>query len=339
MLRPSYIAFLKQLAAYGFTIFMLWLVYRHLGELNPKDLLLDVKGWMGLILASILVFVANSIRAWRWAIILNDKQNIRFSDTFSSTFLGLWFNIISSTGGNVIVKPYHLSLKTRSNYLKVFGSCIAELFFDSVFTSMMLIVSGIILYAFLDYNFFLAALIAFVVTSVTILSLLIRPYHKILKPLHWLLPEIWFRRIKIMIHRLNKGSYFFRNNMVLLNAIAVTIVYWSVHIIANYILLNSLSLPKELTGLNASIISTCFMSISMAIPGTVAGAGVINYGIVVAFQMLALSTGIITDPSINNNIFLFSMLVYLSNLFPDLIVGGYCYFKEKRFLVTSLNKS
>jgi hypothetical protein len=177
------------------------------------------------------------------------------------------------------------------------------------------------------------------ITSATIAGLLIRPYHKILLPLKWVFPLVWFRKIKIMIHRINQGAYFFRNKIVLTNSIVVSIIYWSVHVAANFLLLNSLNLPDEMTGFNAAILSTCFMTLSMAIPGTVAGAGVINYGIVVAFQMLALSKGVKSEPIINNNILMFSMLVYLSNLFPDLVAGGYCYFKEKRFLVESLKKS
>lgn len=338
MLRYSLIAFLKQVATYGFTLFMLWLVFRHLGELDLKELQLDIKGWIALIIASFLVFIANSVRAWRWAIILNDKQKIRFKDTFTSTFLGLWFNIISTTGGNVIVKPYHLSIKTKINYWKVFGSCIVERFFDAAFTLFMLIISGTILMDYLDINFFIASVIAFWITFVSFMAIIIRPYHGILKPIQWILPLRWFRKLKLLIHLLNKGALYFRDSTIMVKNISITILYWLIHIAANLVLLKSLSLPDEVSDFTAAAISTCFMSISMAIPGTIAGAGIVNYGIIVCMEMIGNASNINLNTDLKNEIFVYSLTVYLSNLIPELIVGGFYYFKEKKMLINTLIK-
>lgn len=196
---------IKNILSIAFSIFMIWLVFRHLGSFEWKDLKFSKESWFSLAVAVILVFLANAVRAYRWIVILNNRQRFTFKAALSSTFLGLWFNIITTTGGNVIIKPWHFSVITQSKYWIIFGSCIAERFFDAVFTLLFLIISWLYLKDFLDFNFFIASAIILWITIVSIAMLLIRPYHKILMPFQWILPIKIFRQIKVLLHLLNKG--------------------------------------------------------------------------------------------------------------------------------------
>jgi hypothetical protein len=322
----------KQFLSIAFTVFMLWLVFRHLGSFEWKDLKLSPESWMSLLVAAVLVFLANAVRAYRWIVILNNRKQYAFKAALSSTFLGLWFNIVSTTGGNVLVKPWHFSVITRSRYWTIFGSCIAERFFDASFTTLFLIISWLYLKGFLDFNFYIAAAIAIWVTLLSLAMLLIRPYHKILFPLQWLLPMKLFRQIKVLLHLLNKGSYFIRNLWIFSKSAFITIIYWGVHMLANYVLFWGLDLPSEITFFSTALIVTCFMSISMAIPAAGAGAGVVNYSVFAVLIMLSKAHHIQWTETIEKQFLLYSILVYFSNLLPEIIVGGYYYLRERSVL-------
>src|SRR5690606_18566657 len=105
-------------------------------------------------------------------------------------------------------------------------------------------------------------------------------------------------------------------------AVFYTLLYWLTIISANFVLFQFSGVPVELTGFLGAVAVTTFMSLGMVIPGTVAGAGTINYGIIVILKMMAAWKGIELSDQQMNNIVNYSLLVYFSNLIPDLLVGG-----------------
>lgn len=322
----------KSILSLFVSLLMIYIVIRHVGEIKWDGFIWEKKSIFCLILASVVVYFANVMRAFRWKIILNNPEKYTLQKTVSSTFLGLWFNIITTTGGNVIIKPFHLALITQSQYWKIFGSCILERFFDAISSLLILIFAWIFLNKFVDYNFFTAFSISVWVTIISLLMLLIRPYHKIFTFTAYLLPKRIFRRIRIFLHQINKGGVSFFNMKVVFNCVLITVLYWSLHIFANYILFFGLEIPNQLTTFSSAIIVTGFMSISLAIPSVAGGAGVVNYGTYVAMILVASVFELNENPLIMRSLVFYSLLIYLSNLLPEIIVGGYYYYLNRKLL-------
>lgn len=76
----------------------------------------------------------------------------------------------------------------------------------------------------------------------------------------------------------------------------------------------------------------------MAIPAAGAGAGVVNYGVFAALLMISKTHQIDDTEFIEKQFLLYSILVYLSNMIPEITVGGYYYLKNKNIMFGIENK-
>ena len=309
-----------------FFLFMLALKLKQVGYEEMKQALSSVNPSY-FISAVLLMVVSALLQAVRWQIILKPIGNFFLMAIFPSVAIGHWFNLILPARLGELARPFHFAKKHSLPYGTIIATTLLERVADALAILLLIFTAAIILKG--NINAKTAMLLLFLASVTMLMTLAMIKYrYKILNLLTLRFGENSFKK--------HIGDFIIGINLVRgpkqISGIAVsTLFIWLANICAYGLLLWGCNLPSALTTAEAAVLVTLASAVAHAIPSSASGLGVFNYSVVVALE--AYSSTIPQNHSDSSaSIAIFSLIVYLAAITPDIFIGGYYYWRG-RFLL------
>lgn len=308
------------------TLFFLLLLFLKLRELSfpaVKDALYSINLFY-FIAAMLLMVLSALMQAVRWRIILRPLGNFSLMSIFPSVAIGHWFNLILPARLGELARPFHFAKKHSLPYGTTLATTLVERLADALAILLLICTAAIILKG--NINSKTATLIPSLTaaTLITIIAL-IKYRDKILYKV-----TQWFGENSFKKH---VGDFIAGINLVQgpkqVSGIAVsTLLIWLANICAYGLLLWGCNLPNALTTVEAAVLVTLASAVAHSIPSSASGLGVFNYSVVVALEAYS-STIAQNHSNVSGPIVIFSLIVYLASITPDIFIGGFYYWREK----------
>lgn len=281
------------------------------------------------LLAGGVVLVASvGMQAWRWHSLMPQAWGVSRKQTFEATYLGLWFNLLPGRVGDAI-RPYAIALQSEVSYAAVVGTAVWDRLLD------ILVVLPLVLYTALLPGLRQVApglwstVMLFAIALVALLLLvLLRPN---LVALFRFLPRRAFAFLLRTQNDFYTGMGHTYHSGGGMRAICWGVAVWVVNVLGYWLVLGGFSLPAELQSVQAAVVVTVVSAFAHVVPAAGAGLGVLNYAVVVALTYLLHLHGL-PETSYTADIVAAALLLYVVLVVPDVVIGGWCYFKKRHLL-------
>ncbi len=274
--------------------------------------------------AVVLMVLSALLQAVRWRIILKPIGNFTLMSIFPSVAIGHWFNLILPARLGELARPFHLAKKHSLPYGTTLATTLVERIADALAILLLISTAAIILKG--NINSKTAALFLFLTAVTMVMTLALIKYRdKILNLVTLRLGASSFKKSVVdFIAGLNLVQ-----GPKQVGGIAVsTLFIWLTNICAYGLLLWGCNLPGALTTVEAAVLVTLASAVAHSIPSSASGLGVFNYSVVVALEAYARTIPQNHSDS-SASIAIFSLIVYLAAITPDIFIGGYYYCREK----------
>lgn len=277
--------------------------------------------------AVLLMVVSALLQAVRWRIILKPIGNFSVMAVFPSVAIGHWFNLILPTRLGELARPLHFAKKHSLPYGTTLATTLVERIADALAILLLIFTAAIILKG--NINAKMAGLILTLTAIAIGMTLVLIKYRdKIIAHVTRRCSE---NSIKKSIEDFIAGINLVQGTEQVSGIALSTILIWGTNIGAYGLLLWGCNLPRELTTVQAAVLVTLASAVAHSIPSSASGLGVFNYSVIVALEAYARTVSQ-NHFDASASIAIFSLIVYLAAITPDIFIGGYYYWRG-RFLL------
>ena len=276
-----------------------------------------------LILAIILLFLINILKALRLKILLRNYKTQKFYFYFKPILIRQFLN--TAFVGNIgeLVTPMILKKYLKCSYFEGLSIVFSERIID---LSVITLIFGISLLTSdlnLPYSFFYTYFIIYFFL-IMIFLLLVNYKKKI-----FLIPMEISKKIFLGY------KFSIKNKDILWHTFLFSIIIWTIFIITDYLIFISFEATYPISSLSNVIFLTGIILLSQFIPAAPASVGIFNFFVIEAIEAFYKSKGIIYDLNIQIQITSISFIILLIYIIPHITWGGYLFYKET---ILSLNK-
>lgn len=296
-------------------------------KLDLKQFLSDWKGlnyWF-LIPAVILTLFSCVIQTYRWGVILKKISVFKFSQLFPSVMIGHLANHILPAKAGEFVKSYHLGQMFRQSKVAIFSTVVIERIFDGILALSFLLLfilglnekrSELVIMGWAGLAIYGGAFLAIFILF---------KYNKLLANLFKvLLPQklsIFFIRI---MDSFTEGLHVLSNFKQLVQVMLFSILMWL--IIALSIIPIMAMFDFNLPSYAPFAILAC-ISLGMTLPSAPGGIGIISFATVFVVSIMFKETGVQLTNALYAKVVVFSIIINLSMILPEVILGTFFTFK------------
>lgn len=241
-----------------------------------------------ILLAFIITIFSYLIRAYRWKFLFSEIK-FSFLDSYKALIIGFFMNNILPARVGEIVRAHILGKSISKSRTFVLATIAAERLADGVTISLFFY----ILYYYSSHSFEGArgisyvALLFFLVSILTVLVLFIRAsIFKLLQKVDNYLNKPYFSYVLIRVQRFISGLEPLFKFHLLKKVVVLSIVVWSVELLAYACITHAFSLDLSLPVLGLFLAAVNFSSLIPAAPG---GIGVIETFASVALTKVGIS--------------------------------------------------
>ena len=314
------------------TIFFLLLLAKKFSDVGVERILQSLRqvNVFYFITGVSLMVLSAFFQACRWSVILLPLGRFSPFQTFSSVTIGHWFNAVLPARIGEVARPFHFSKKHNLPFITMLATTIIERIFDLLFVFALAVLSLLFVWADVDAKYILTLMVLYMMVLISLFVFVMKKgtIFTWINRIH--LP--WRNNIQTLLLRFYEGIRLVNNAGQLVRVIFFTAAVWVVNICSYWLLLKSCGLPDMLQKIGTGVAVTLVGAVTHAIPSTASGLGVINYGVVVALEQYArLKNFDIT--AFGNSIVVASIVIYVAALIPDILIGGFFYWKDRELFV------
>lgn len=310
-------------------IYLLWQRFAALQQVEWRSVISSIKP--GYFIAGMGLMVASTFfQALRWQYILSPMGKFSVGQTVQSVWLGHFVNFILPMRAGEVAKPYHFATKNQQVFFKVAGTCITERLYDAMAVLFLLVYCVAFLFAANPMVMPLVTASAYVIVLIVLFVIIRRRW---VPSFFWgLVPGTGFRKyLQTRAGELSEAFAFKYSSKTFAGIWASTIIIWCINILSYWLILLSCDLPVGLYGFNAAIAVTIGSAIAHSIPAAASGIGVLNYSVIFALESYG-NTLHIDSTAISAQLLVASLVVYLSVIIPDILLGGIVYLRDRKIL-------
>ena len=277
-----------------------------------------------LIIAILLLFFINIIKAYRLKILLKNYKTKKFNFYLKPILLRQFLNTTFIGNIGEIITPVILKKYFKCTYFEGLSIVISERLIDLTVISFIFGISLLFSGLNLDNQIFY---IYFVIYFFSILFFLFLVNYK---------KNIFFIPKKI-IKNLKMGyMYSIKNIDVFLVSLLLSIIVWSVFILIDLLIFKSFKVTIQISTLSNIIFLTGMIVFSQLIPAAPASVGIFNYFVIETIEAFYNVQGIDYDLTIKTQLTSISIIVLLIFIIPNITWGGYVFYKEALFSIAKV---
>lgn len=275
---------------------------------------------------NLLAYLAHSIR-WRYFFV-NLSPKYQSLKIFLRVILcGHFFNTVLPSKAGEFIRPYYFSKLTGVKYFTALSTCFVERLFDGFAVVLMAIISTTVLFTtnfeYYHQSIFISA--AFYILLSLSPIILIKNKDFVIKLTKILPPSINKHLIRI-IDECIEGFKYILSSKRITKILSTTSLYWIFSAIGMFFLLKSCPIVFYLKTPIVAVLIISVMGLVLMLPSAPANIGVYNYTLILLFEQIHNSNGVIFDTSLGPNYEVISTLfIHLGAIIPDILFGGYAY--------------
>jgi len=299
------------------------LKFSHVAEI--KD------GYIYLIYAILSFVIAVWLQSKKMKILWLPAKNIH---TYSSLLVGNIYNCLLPGNIGEGIRAMHFSRKNRLPFIASIASQILEKYIDAILflfpCSIWFIWHG------WNNHYFEKILLSVcvVIIIVSIISVPLLLYKSLVKVLIGYIP-FSTRRFRKWIYSLYHHFRFLLFNMIrrktYISFSLVAYVIFGLNILQFCLVMKCINLPIEILSLESGFFIALSMVIIVFVPSAPSNAGVIHFGLYQAMLYMA-TVNYFDATQIKPQLALFSVLVHISFVLPEIIIGSVYIFKERKYI-------
>jgi len=279
--------------------------------------------------ASLSLF-AMVIALYLQSIRLNQMLKPLFAEkikTFSATILIHFFNLFLPSKLGEVAGPFIISKKYNKKFSVILYYSFLSRYLDMVILGALILGTSFLItlqsqnFPNIFVSFFVLLL---VLAGGLILAIFFQRNEKWAK----YLPKFLKEELEKLVNAL-KTTYKPKPLAILL---AITGALWGFHLLSYYFLLLAIELPLAYQSFEQTLILTIVGAVGHAIPSTPSGIGTYNLSIIFGLEVGSKVFGLSIDENLKGQFITASILFYLFFNLPDLILGIFYFFKEKKHL-------
>ncbi len=264
------------------------------------------------VLSFVMMLIMQTLRSYRWGVILSPMQKIDQLTLFSVTAVGFMAIVAIPARIGELARPYLISRKSHIKMSAAFGTVIVERVLDML--AVLAITLAIVVLQDLPDWMIKSGILFFIMTLLTIAFVIMLVWQRPLavKIIEWfvrLLPEKIAERINAMVHHFIDGFQVITNVRTLLYLLFLSAAVWLVDVGAIYVLLLAFGFNLPMV---ASFVVMVVLVAGIAIPTAPGFIGNWHFACI-----LALSLFNIAKPEALS----FALVYHLVALFEVVLLG------------------
>ena len=315
---------LKKILSISISCFFIYLCLK---DIPLKNLFNSINFNLNLlILAIILLFLINILKALRLKILLRNYKIQKFNFYFKPILIRQFLNTTFIGNIGELVTPMILKKNLKCSYFEGLSIVFSERLID---LSVITFIFGISLLASdlnLPSTFFYTYFIIYFFFLITFLLLV--NYKK----------KIFFipRKIRNKIFLGYKSSI--KNKNILWQTFLFSIIIWTTFIIIDFLIFTSFDVTHPISNLPNVIFLTGIILLSQFVPAAPASVGIFNFFVIETIEIFYKSQGIIYDLTVQIQITSISFIILLIYITPHITWGGYLFYKETLLNLDKIKK-
>lgn len=282
--------------------------------------------WALVILAITLTF--NAIKAWRWGLLLRFVPNIRFADLHSAVYVGLALNFLVAHVGEIL-RSTMIARHTGAAISAVFASVVVERALDFIALLLLLALFALLAPQLPDVVKIAGAITALTVfVTIAALFTLLDPPGRLADSVSTLarrLPVRIYHWLREQLDRSRRGLESIRNPRLMIVAIAVSVMQWSLVVIAIWWSASAIGQSLSLTGATVTFI---LIVLGLTVPSSPMQIGTTQLAFTIGYGMDGISATVAVAASIVYTLFL---------ILPIMVIGGICLIRRRRRPIRQLS--
>lgn len=312
------------------TLLFLLLLYYKFSDLNLREIAHTIKGaHPGWFLSGVGCIILSFVfHALRWQLILIPQGSFSFKEVFTSVVMGIWFNAVLPGRSGDIARCYHLSKKKNLPFLNVLATATIDRLGDLLCFFGLILACFCLVWIQVSTTYIFFAAIAFLILLTGTLLVVFR--------LRWVVYLInlfpdwkFFNHLKKFFGEISEGFRSLYLSQSLVGYLFFSVCAWIANIFSYWFVIKSSLLPTSLHSFYSGLSVAMMGSASQTVPSGASGLGVINYGVIVALEEYAKVIQLNTT-AVQQQLIAASVLVYLAALIPDIVMGAFFYWKERK---------
>ncbi|MFH1369585.1 MAG: lysylphosphatidylglycerol synthase transmembrane domain-containing protein [Elusimicrobiota bacterium] len=275
--------------------------------------------------ASLLILLSSVVQTFRWKVILGREKALNFSDLYPSVMIGHLFNHILPAKGGELVRTYHFGNAFGVSKLSTLSTLLIERIFDGLMALSFLFffllflkkgysdlsfmgIGGLVIYG----GAFLAAFLFFKFND---------GFSALLKKIF---PGVSSEKLLKHVKSFSEGLKILNNPKSLASVTFLSLIMWVIIAlsIVPIMRLFDFNLPFY-----ASFCILACICLGMTLPSAPGGIGIISIATVFAVGLIYKGMGVGIDSVLYSKIVLFSLLINIVMVLPEVIVGLFFAFR------------
>lgn len=325
---------LRDLAGYGISGVLLWYTF-HQSGLQLSDVRMSSMQWIYFV-AAVAVFVFSlwlyGVRARVvWA---GEVASGRTISTYSSLILGNFYNCLLPGNLGEAVRALHFSRKNNITFSRSLAATVTEKWLDAQVFAILVFVLFLIKPFAPDIICYALAYTSLAVLVLTIVHQLMLRYTSVEKSL-WSV-ALRLGRAGRFLYRLyyhtNQHLRIMRRYKAMRTYVLFFFLIFGLNVLQFWLLERAAGVSSPVAGAYSSYLVALSMMIIAFIPSAPSNIGVLHYGVYSAMLLAGRQYGITEAPQGLEAYALFSVYAHLSFLIPEIGIGTWYMFRERRFL-------
>ena len=292
-------------------------IYLCIKDIPIKNLLKGISYNLNiLLLATLLLFLINFLKAFRLKVLLKNYKKTDFNFYLKPILLRQFLNTSFFFNIGEIFTPVVLKKYFKCSYFEglsiIFSERLIDLTVITLIFGISLLYNDFNLGNNIIYGFFLVFLFL-----IFIFIFLVNYKKKIL-----FIPENIFKNFALGY------KYSVKNKNILWISFILSFLIWMFFIIVDLLIFRAFEITNSISTLPNIIFLTGVMVLSQFIPAAPASIGVFNFFIIETIKAFYIANGIEYDLIIQTELTSISVVVLIIYIIPDLTWGGYIAYKE-----------
>lgn len=288
---------------------------------------LYLAGGMVLLVAGVL------LQALRWQWLMPAAWGVSTRQAFEAAYIGIWFNLLPGRVGDV-VRPYFLARQKKVPFAAVAGTAVWDRLMDTI------VVLPLVLYTALLPGLRQVApglwATATGFAGVLAAMLVVVYFKPSVQRYIFFMPQHWQAALLRLQTEFYSGLSFAYSGRVWWQALPASVASWGLNILGYGLLLGGFALPAPLHTAQAAVVVTVASAFAHVVPAAGAGLGVLNFVVVVSLTCLLQMNQLNPQPH-EAVMAAASLLLYAAVVLPDILIGGYCYWRHRHTLLHRLH--
>ena len=306
--------FFKKIISILISIFFIYLCLK---DIPITNLFENIQFNLGfLILAIILLYLINILKAFRLKILLKSYKKKRINLYLKIILLRQFFNTIFIGNIGEVTTPFFLKKIFKCSYFEGLSIIISERLID---LTVITFIFGIAL-LFNDLN--LDNHVIFVYFGIYVLLIFLFLFLVNYKKKIFFIPEKIIRNFRLGY------KYSVQNTEILYFSFFLSFFIWVVFILIDFLLFQSFEVTKPISSISNIIFLTGVIVLSQLIPAAPASVGIFNYFVIETIEAFYKVQGIEYDLNTQVQLTSVSIIVLFVFILPNISWGGYVFYKE-----------